>query len=177
MRGEFRQVSDYASRYLKKHPRGKDSGAMFGLLLDAFAKQDRHDELIAWLGRKNRPSSPELEIRAAWIYWQQERFEEVAASLEKVRKAKVELQVKEMALLGEVYFRLKKNSAAEKIYRSLQGDAAYGSQARYRRAQILLRKRQSDVALNLLREVVDKDVNSAWGKLAQDLLIQESRSL
>lgn len=172
-RDEFAKAADYASRYLQKYPRGADSGALFGLLLDAFKKQGRDDELLAWLERKNRPTSPELEIRAAWIYWQQQRLADVAQSLEQVRKLGAVLQVKEMALLAESYFQLGKNTAAEKIYQQLQSDPAYATQARYRRAQLLLRKQQRKVALNLLKQLVEEDGNSPWGKLAQDLLIQE----
>jgi len=174
-RNEFGNASDYASRYLKKYPRGDDSGALFGVLLDAFEKQGRDDELIAWLGRKNRPSSPALEIRAAWIYWHLERLPEVAKSLEKARQSDDELAVKEMALLAETYYRLKKNRRAEKIYRQLVDDPRYASQARYRRAQLLLRMQERRPALNLLSRLVDEDGNSSWGKLAQDLLIQEKQ--
>ncbi len=174
-RGELSMASDYASRYLQKYPRGDDSGALFSLLLDAFEKQGRDEELLAWLARKNRPSSPELEIRAAWIYWSQNRYPDVGKSLERARKAVGELQVKEMALLGESYYRMNKNKAAEKIYRQLTEDPGYGAQARYRRAQILLRKQERRSALNLLAQLVDEDGSSAWGKLAQDLLIQEKQ--
>ncbi len=172
-RSEFNNASDYASRYLQKYPRGEDSGALFGVLLDAFEKQGRDDELLAWLGRKNRPSSPELEIRAAWIYWRLEQLKDVAKRLEQAQKVGAEFEVKEMALLAETYYRLKKNSSAEKIYQQLSADKNYGSQSRYRRAQLLLRKRDRRAALNLLSQVVEEDGNSSWGKLAQDLLIQE----
>ncbi len=48
-REEYARASDYASRYLKRYPRGADSAALFGLLLDAFEKQGRDEELLAWL--------------------------------------------------------------------------------------------------------------------------------
>ncbi|NOY13978.1 MAG: hypothetical protein GXP51_10000 [Deltaproteobacteria bacterium] len=174
-RNEFKEASGYADRYLQKYPRGADSAALFGVLLDAFEKQGRHDELLAWLARKDRPHSPELEIRAAWIYWQQQRLEDVAASLERARRDGGKLQVKEMALLAEVYYRLHRNTAAEKIYRQLEAESAFSSQARYRQAQILLRGRKRRDALNLLTQLVEEDGNSPWGRLAQDLLIQEKQ--
>lgn len=172
-RDEAGKAVEYASRYLEKYPRGADSGALFGLLLDAFKKQGRDEELLAWLERKNRPTSPELEIRAAWVYWQQQRIADVVKSLEKARQSGAELQVKEMALLAESYFQLGKNAAAEKIYLQLQATPDYATQALYRRAQLLLREQQRKAALNLLGQLVEEDGNSAWGKLAQDLLIQE----
>ncbi len=172
-RDEYANASDYASRYLKKYPRGTDSSALFGLLLKAFARQDRNAELLAWLNRRNRPSSPELEISAAWIYWQQGFYKKAVSSLERARKNGSELEVKEMALLGEAYFKLRQNNNAGKIYRQLLDDKKYSSQARYRSAQLLLRKKQRGEALNLLAQLVDEDGGSRWGKLAQDLLLQE----
>lgn len=174
-RGEFLKASEYADRYLQQYPQGPDSGALFGVLLDAFARQDRDDELLAWLDRKDRPRSPELEVRAAWLYWRLERPQGVVDSLEMVQQLGAELEVKEMALLGESYFQLRRNRAAEKIYRQLESDQQYRTQARYRRAQLLLRGQQRGEALKLLKQTVDEDGGSAWGKLARDLLIQEQR--
>jgi hypothetical protein len=177
-RGEFAQASDYASRYLKKYPRGEAAGALYGLLLDAFAAQGRNEELLAWLGRKNRPRSIELERHAATIYWRQQRFAALADSLEWITDNGGTLQVKEMALLGESYYQQQKNRAAEKLFAQLLTDPQVGSQAGYRTAQLQLRQNQRGAALKLLQQLVEKDASSAWGKLAQDLLILEkSRTL
>ena len=174
-RKQYQQASLYASRYLKKYPQGVDSGALFGILLDAFVREGRQDELLAWLNRKDRPSSPALEIRAAHIYWQQGKWQAVLNSLEKAKSVGGSLKVKEMALLGEAYYQLGKYSEAGKIYKSLQEDPDFGMQASYRTAQILLLQQHRKDALKLLQQVVETDVNSPWGKLAQDLLIQETR--
>ncbi|MCK5913680.1 MAG: hypothetical protein KAG12_07355, partial [Desulfuromusa sp.] len=174
-REAYQKAGEYASRYLDEFPQGEDGGALFGILLDAFEREDRQDELLIWLNRTNRPSSPELEIRAAHIYWQVGQLQLVVQSLERVQAFGESLQVKEMALLGEAYYQLNKNSAAEKIYRQLFDDPVFGVQARYRTAQILLRQQQRKSALNLLSQVVETDGDSPWGKLAQDLLIQEKR--
>lgn len=174
-REEFQKASQYAGRYLEEFPQGEDAGALFGILLDAFEREERQDELLAWLNRENRPSSPELEIRAAHIYWQLGDLQSVIKSLERVSSSGESLQVKEMALLGEAYYQLQQNSAAKKIYRQLHDDPDFGVQARYRTAQILLRQQQRKAGLKLLTRVVETDGNSSWGKLAQDLLIQEKR--
>ncbi|MCW8858659.1 MAG: hypothetical protein OQK97_03015 [Deltaproteobacteria bacterium] len=174
-REEYLQASNYASRYLEEYPQGEDSGALFGILLDAFERQERQQELLAWLNKKDRPQSPDLELRAARIYWQLEELPAVVESLEWIRQSGHSLGVKEMALLGEAYYQLGNNRAAEKIYRTLFDDPNAASLARYRTAQILLRRQQLRPALNLLAGVVEKDAKSPWGKLAQDLLIQEQR--
>lgn len=173
-RDEYDRAADYADRYLKKYPRGADRGALFGVLLDAFAAQQRDEELLAWLGRKNRPHNGQLERRAAAIYWQQQRYADVVTSLEWIDKNDSSLQVKEMALLGEAYYQLDKNSAAKKIFSPLQNDSKVGTQARYRTAQLMLRQKQRGAALKLLRQLVEEDGNSSWGKLAQDLLSMEN---
>ncbi|NOQ42056.1 MAG: tetratricopeptide repeat protein, partial [Desulfuromusa sp.] len=174
-REEYQNASEYAGRYLEKFPQGEDAGALFGILLDAFEREERQDELLAWLTRENRPSSPELEIRAAYIYWRLGDLQSVIVSLERVSRAGEPLQVKEMALLGEAYYQLQQNSAAKNNYQQLHDDPDFGVQARYRTAQILLRQQQRKAGLKLLKRVVETDGNSSWGKLAQDLLIQEKR--
>ena len=85
------------------------------------------------------------------------------------------MEVKEMALLGEAYYQLNQYRNAEKIYKPLQKDSAFGTQASYRTAQILLQQQQRKDALKLLEQVVETDGSSPWGKLAQDLLIQVKR--
>ncbi|MEA3545969.1 MAG: tetratricopeptide repeat protein, partial [Thermodesulfobacteriota bacterium] len=136
-RGEYQQATKYASRYIDEFPDGEDADALFGILLDTFEREDRQDELLAWLDRKNRPSSPELEIRAAHTYWREGRLKSVIQSLERAQKIGTPLEVKEMALLGEAYYQSEKNRAAEKIYLQLHEDPDLGVQARYRTAQIL----------------------------------------
>ncbi|MDX2493535.1 MAG: hypothetical protein QNK27_01050 [Desulfuromusa sp.] len=174
-REEYQKAGDYAGRYLEKYPQGEDAASLFGILLDAFEREGQQDELLTWLSRKNRPSSSKLEIRSAYIYWQVGQLESVVQSLERVRQAGESLKVKEMALLGEAYYQLNKYSAADKIYRQLHKDPDFGTQSRYRTAQILLRQQQRKGALNLLNQLVETDGGSSWGKLAQDLLIQEKR--
>lgn len=174
-RAEYQKASDYAGLYLEKYPQGEDAASLFGILLDAFEREDQPDKLLVWLNREDRPSSPELEIRAAHIYWQVGQLESVVQSLERVRQSGESLKVKEMALLGEAYYQLHKNSAAAKIYQQLHKDPDFGAQARYRTAQILLQQQQRKVALKLLNQLVETDGGSSWGKLAQDLLIQEKR--
>ncbi|MDA3904199.1 MAG: tetratricopeptide repeat protein, partial [Desulfuromusa sp.] len=174
-RNEYQPAGEYARRYLEEFPRGEDGSALFGILLDAFEREERQDELISWLNRENRPSGPELEIRAAYIYWQMGELQAVINSLESVYSIGVSLEVKEMALLGEAYYQLEKNRAAEKMYRQLHEDPVFGAQARYRTAQIMLRQQQRQAALKLLNQMVETDGDSSWGKLAQDLLIQVKR--
>ena len=174
-RGEYQLASHYAELYLQKYPQGEDAGALFSILLDAFERQGENDKLVRWLDRKDRPSSRDLEIRAAYIYWQSGNMVEVVLSLEKAEQEGGQLEVKEMALLAEAYYQIGRNSAAEKKYRQLHDDPVYGVRARYRTAQLLLRRQQRASAITLLKEVVASDGNTRWGKLAQDLLIQQQR--
>lgn len=174
-RNELTMASDYAGRYLKKYPKGDNAGALFGILLDAFKKQKRDEELLEWLDRKSRPRSVELETRAAGIYWKLNRYADVIDSLEWIRNAGEVLEVKEMALLGEAYYQLGRNKQSEKIYRTLMDDPAYAARAGYRSAQLRLRGGDQKGALTLLNRVAEGDAEGPWGQLARDLLIQEQR--
>jgi len=174
-RGEYQLASHYAELYLQKYPQGDDAGELFSILLDAFEKQGEKDKLVRWLDRKERPSSRNLEIRAAYIYWQLGKMAEVVRCLERAEADGGKLKVKEMALLAEGYYQIGRNRAAEKKYRQLFDDPVYGVRARYRTAQLLLRRQQKRGAVTLLKEIVAQDGSTRWGKLAQDLLIQEQR--
>ncbi|MBN1957449.1 MAG: hypothetical protein JXQ81_10045 [Desulfuromonadales bacterium] len=174
-REEYQQASEYAGRYLNLYPQGDDAGALFSLLLDAFDRQGKNQELLDWLNQQERPRSVELEVRAAWIYWKLGQWGRVIDSLEWVRNSGQELEVKEMALLGEAYYQERQNRKAENIYRGLFDDQAYAAQAKYRFAQLLLRRQERGAALNLLDQLVAEDTDSSWAKLARDLLIQEQR--
>ncbi len=174
-RGEYRQVSDYASRYLETYPEGGDAGALLDLLLDALKEQGRDDELLQWLKKSERPSSAELETRAAWDFWRLGDLDGVVAALEKVLNTETGLQVKEMALLAEAAFQTGRSETAEACYRQLLEDPEYGPQAHYRTAQLLLKRHRKNQAAALLRKLVDENDESLWAKLARDLLTQVKR--
>jgi outer membrane protein assembly factor BamD (BamD/ComL family) len=174
-RAEYQKASEYAERYLKKFPHGEDAGALFSILLDAFERNGHSEELLSWLDREDRPSSRDLEIRAAHIYWKAGRLPSMVECLRRADRFGGAFEVKEMALLAEGYYQLGKNLAAEKIYRKLFDDPLFGVQARYRTAQLLLRQQQRKAALALLEKLVETDGDDPWGKLAQDLLTQETR--
>ncbi len=172
-RGEYAEVTDFAGRYLEQYPQGEDAGAIYGLLLDAYQHQGNNDQLLTWLHKPDRPSSPELDIRAAWDYWRLERPADAIDSLERARQAGAQLQVKEMALLAEACYQVGRNQQAEKNYRTLLDDKEFGPQARYRTAQLLLRRKQNKSARDMLQQLVEQDGAGPWGKLARDLLFQK----
>ena len=174
-RGEFSEVTGFAGRYLDSYPQGEDAATIYALLLDAYQRQGKNDELLTWLHKPDRPTSPTLDIRAAWDYWRLGRKADVIANLERARKAGAKLQVKEMALLAESYFQVHRYDQAEKKYRLLLDDAEFGPQAHYRTAQLLLQRHQNKQAVTVLKQLVKQDRYGAWGKLARDLLIQKKR--
>ncbi len=140
LRREYRAASDYAQVYLDTYPQGAQRSAAYGLMLDALEKQKRFDELLRQLERQDRPQSASLDIRAAWIYWQQERLADVAERLEHARKLGGVFEVKDMALLAETLYRLGRNLESAALYKTLLQNKVFGDQARYRSAQILLRQ-------------------------------------
>lgn len=170
LRREYRAAVDYARTYLDTYPRGAVRSQIYGLMLDALEKQKQYEELLRQLEREDRPQSAALDIRAAWLYWQQDQPQKVIERLENARKLEATFASRDMALLAETYYQQGQNARAEAIYRSLQDDPTFGAQAGYRSAQLLLREGQKKSALKLLRNFVEKDKSGAWSLLAQDLL-------
>jgi hypothetical protein len=172
LRQEYRTASDYALTYLKNYPQGRMRGAVYDLMLDALEKQQWDDELLRQLERPDRPRSARLDIRAAWIYWQQDQLSKVVERLESALKLQGRLEVKEMALLAESLYQLDRRKEAEKFYPDLQKDEKFGTQASYRCAQFLLRQGKRADGLKLLHRTVEQDKTSPWSLLAQDLLLE-----
>lgn len=172
LRQDFRAASDYATTYLDTYPHGAKRGAVYSLMLDALEKQNRKDELLRQVERKDRPQSPALDIRAAWIYWQHERLADVVKRLESARSHGGHLEVKDLALLAESLYQLGRDSESEKLFRQLQDDKTFGPQASYRGGQLLLRRGEKSAGLKLLRHFVEKEKSGPWVLLAQDLLIE-----
>ena len=169
-RGDLDKVTDYASRYLNDYPQGKDASAMLDLLFDAYEKLGQQDKILAWLDKKERPTSPNLEIRAAWAYWHSGEQKKVIDSLKRARQEGAKLQVKEMALLAESIFEQGDMTAAKREYEALIEDKDYAPQALYRMAQILINQKEKDKAQEYIKRLQDEHANSSWAKLAQDLL-------
>ncbi len=172
LRQEYRAASDYAKSYLDSYPQGERRGAIYGLMLDALEKQKRQEELLQQLERSDRPQSPALDIRAAWVYAEQSRFGAAIRRLEHAREQNGIFQVKDMALLAEGYYQLQRNREAVAVYRSLLQDETFGPQSFYRSAQLLLRLGDRESGLKLLREFVDKEKSDPWSVLARDLLLE-----
>ncbi len=173
--GEYARASEYSESYLKRYPQGEDAGPHYQILLDSLARQERNRELLEWLRKSERPTSVDLETRAAQAYWDQGDYAAVIASLNKVMQMGGDLQVKEMAQLAEASYQLGQLNAADSYYRALFEDPEFSSQARYRVAQIGLKSGDKVESLKLLEELVEKDGASGWGKLARDLLLVENR--
>ena len=173
-RDQFLAAGDYARQYLERHPDGEDAGALFAILIDTLERQGLDDDIHQWLQRPDRPYTPVAAIRAAEFYWRHNDFARVVANLERTAAVQ-ELLPREQARLAESYYQLNRYSDALRVYESLLDHPDFGSQARYRSAQMQLRLGQRRVALEQLQRLVREDANSAWGKLARDLLIQEQR--
>ena len=171
-RGAYAEAGRYAEEYLQRYPEGEDAPELYGLLLDALARQQRSDELQRWLERPERPQSLRLQTRIAWLYWQQGDFAAIVAELEPLYRSGAELHVKDLALLAEAAYQTGRDTLAENLYEGLFEDSGFAQQARYRAAQVALRREQRGTALKLLQEAVETDGDSSWGKLARDLLIQ-----
>ncbi|MFO7811996.1 MAG: tetratricopeptide repeat protein [Pelovirga sp.] len=173
-RDQYLAAGDYAQQYLNQYPDGADAGALFVLLIDSLERQGLDAEIRQWVERRDRPDSPEANLRAAAIYWQQDDFAAAVNNLERAAAAQP-LLPREQTRLAESYYRLGNVPLSLRFYEGLVDDPDFSSQARYRSAQMLLQQGQRPAALEQLQSLIRDDANSAWGKLARDLLIQVER--
>jgi hypothetical protein len=173
-RDQYLAAGDYARRYLSQYPDGDDAGALFVLLIDSLERQGLDAEIRDWILRRDRPDTPEANLRAATIHWQQDDFAAVVTNLERVAAAQP-LLPREQTRLAEAYYRLGDLTSSLRLYEGLVDDADFSSQARYRSAQMLFQQRRRPAALEQLQALIRDDANGAWGKLARDLLIQVER--
>lgn len=174
MRNLYSRVADYAREYLDRYPEGADAGALLVMLLNVLEREEKHDEMLALLEQPDRPRTASVAIRAAQVYWRHDNFRAVVDNLE-LAAAETPLDVKELALLAEAHYRLGNMRAARQHYSQLLEVDGFSSQARYRLAQILLQQGQHTDAITRLQQLVNDDGGSAWGKLARDLLAQQTR--
>ncbi|MBD1400420.1 tetratricopeptide repeat protein [Pelovirga terrestris] len=173
-RDQYLAAGDYAHQYLSQYPDGADAGALFVLLIDSLERQGLDAEISQRIQHRDRPDTPEANLRVAAIHWQQDDFAAVVNNLE--RAAAVQsLLPREQARLAESYYRLGNVPSSLRLYQGLVDDPDFSSQARYRSAQMLLQRGQRPAALAQLQALIGDDANSAWGKLARDLLIQLER--
>ncbi len=173
-RDQYLVAGDYARKYLSQYLDGADAGALFVMLIDSLERQGLDAEIRQWIQRRDRPDTPEANLRVAAIYWQQDDFAAVVNNLE--RAAAVQpLLPREQARLAESYYRLGNMPLSLRRYEGLVDDPDFSSQARYRSAQMLLQQGQRAAAIAQLQALIGDDANSAWGKLARDLLIQVER--
>jgi hypothetical protein len=173
-RDQYLAAGDYARRYLSQYPDGDDAGAVFVLLIDSLERQGLDAEIHDWILRRDRPDTPEANLRAAAIHWQQDDFAAVVTNLERVAAAQP-LLPREQTRLAESYYQLADLTSSLRLYEGLVDDVDFSSQARYRSAQMLFQQRRRPAALEQLQALIRDDANSAWGKLARDLLIQVER--
>jgi tetratricopeptide (TPR) repeat protein len=131
-------------------------------------------EIRQWIQRSDRPDTPEANLRAATIHWQQDDFAAVVTNLERVAAAQP-LLPREQTRLAESYYQLADLTSSLRLYEGLVDDVDFSSQARYRSAQMLFQQRRRPAALEQLQALIRDDANGAWGKLARDLLIQVER--
>ena len=173
-RDQYLAAGDYARKYLSQYPDGVDAGALFVLLIDSLERQGLDAEIREWIARRDRPDTPETNLRVAAIHWRQDDFAAVVNNLERAAAAQP-LLPREQTRLAESYYRLGNVPLSLGLYENLVDDPDFSPQARYRSAQMLLQQRQRPAALEQLQALIRDDANSAWGKLARDLLIQLER--
>ena len=70
--------------------------------------------------------------------------------------------------LAESYFQTGKEEQAAPLFRQLAEGREHAEQARFRLAQIALKRGDRSQALNLFRELAEKGTDPLWKKIAQE---------
>jgi lipopolysaccharide biosynthesis regulator YciM len=70
--------------------------------------------------------------------------------------------------LAEAYFQAGKEQQAAPLFQQLAGEKTGDEQARYRLAQIELKRDNPKQALNLFKELAEKGKDPLWTKLARE---------
>jgi predicted Zn-dependent protease len=70
--------------------------------------------------------------------------------------------------LAESYFQAGKNEQAATFFQRLSEQKGDSGQARFRLAQIALKKGDNQGALNLFKELAEKGTDQLWSKLARE---------
>ncbi|MCL2458314.1 MAG: tetratricopeptide repeat protein [Desulfobulbus sp.] len=166
---QYLQVEEYADRYLARYPKGADRPAIFVSKILAFYNSGQTSKALALMNDEANPKVRELELLKGRIYYEQQAWKK---AIEVLTQPEVREMLNRQALLlplAESYFQTGQNDQALSLFQRIAERNQDGSeQARYRLAQIALRKDQKPEALKLYKELAEKGTDPLWTKLARE---------
>ncbi|MDR3630932.1 MAG: hypothetical protein P4L42_11400 [Desulfocapsaceae bacterium] len=167
--GNFDEVETHALQYLQRYPAGKDKEQVVLFRLKALLAAGRGDRAIALLPTPT-PDSPEFQELAAALYFQKNDFKQVTEILSPLWEKQHSLPDDARFLLAESLYRQDLFDKAEDFFVTVQDTPSFQDQSLFRLADIRLKKGQTEKAVKLLQQIVDKGKDPLWQNLARKQL-------
>jgi len=164
---KYDQVLQYGSDYLSSYPEGEDWSDVLYHYAEVLLENGQTRSLSEILSEKNRPKTPALDHLAGRLFHEQGRYDLAAYYLTWAADAERGEEQPDIRLeLGEVLFTDEKWEAAIPVFESLLDESGFAGQAGYRLIQIFLELDRRPEALNLYRQLAEKEVAGMWLDLA-----------
>jgi len=166
---QFLHVEEYADRYLARYPKGADRQAIFVSKVLAFYNSGQTSKALALMNDEANPKIRELELLKGRIYYDQQDWEKTIGILTQPEIREMLNRLALLPLLAESYFQTEQNDQALPLFQHIAERSQDGSEkARYRLAQIALKKDHKPEALKLFKELAEKGTDPLWTKLARE---------
>jgi len=166
--GHHVQVEEYADRYLLRYPKGADLPAVFAFKVRALYASGQLDKALKLMTAEASPRVQELELLKGRIYFENKEWQKVIDTLTQPGVQEVLAQQAMLLPLAESYFQTGKDDQAALVFQRIAAQQGNNEQARFRLAQIALKKNSAQQALNLFKELAEKGTDSPWTKLARE---------
>ncbi len=170
-RDQYDLVGTYALRYLTRFPEGKDYNRIYYLNVRALQLAGRLDAAADLLRYSLRPKDEALESLAADIFWDLERYDEVARCFDDSGPEK-QNPPQGMLLKAEALSRIGRGQEALPMLEPLLAHELFGDQATFRYAKIHLNQGQRELGLKIMQGLATEGKGSLWRKLAQETLAE-----
>ena len=166
--GRFTRVGEYADRYQIRFPKGRDGQAVFALKVRALYESGQLDQALALLTSTSGSGSRELDLLKGRILFEKKEWQKVIDTLAQPGIQESLTSHGLVLPLAESYFQTGKEEQAAPLFRQLAEGREHAEQARFRLAQIALKRGDRSQALNLFRELAEKGTDPLWKKIAQE---------
>lgn len=166
--GQYVQAEQYADRYALRYPHGSDSQSVYYFKVRSLFASGQLEKTLELLRSEDAPRSPQLELLKARIFFEQQQWPQVIEVLEQPELQASLDQEELILLLAESYFQSNQDDKAKPLFARLADLKEKSEQARFRLAQLELRKNNRPLALKLLQELAEKGTDSLWTKLARE---------
>ena len=160
-------MEEYADRYLLRHPGGSDAGAIVLLKVRALYESRQFDRALAVLQAKDTKPTAELGLLQARIHADRRQWPEVIALLSRPEMAEQQDDDTTL-LLAEACFQEKADDRARTLFTTLAARSGNSEQARFRLAQLELRRDKTAAALNLFQKLAEEGKDPLWTRLARE---------